>query len=121
MPVSLCPRAGTPDQDVERDRLFAARDYYSRTRPSEVVMSFRTKIVTAVDATAVQVGLRMRLRIVAPIKNSNPRAAWSVMRRATRSLPPAPRASKVARIIPIKITKLPNASANVRKAFRVVW
>jgi hypothetical protein len=48
-------------------------------------MSLRTTMVTAVAETAVQVGLRM----VAPTKNSSPREACSVIRRATRRLPPA--------------------------------
>src|SRR5215211_1560274 len=83
----------------------------------ESVMSWRTAMVTAVAATAVHVGLRMRFKMVAPTKNSRPRAAWSVICRATRPLPSAPRATRVARTIPAKMIKLPTTSETIRRVF----
>ena len=72
-------------------------------------------------ATAVHVGLSIRLRIVAAMKNSRPRAAWSDIRRAALSLPPAPLLSVAARRMPRKITRLPASSENIRAASTTAW
>src|SRR5918997_4512003 len=60
---------------------------------------------------------RTAMSMAASTKNSRRRPAWSVISRATRSLPPAaPRTSRVARRMPRKITRLPTTSENIRAA-----
>jgi L-lactate permease len=96
-------------------------DPWLATLLKESVRSCRIATVMAVTATAVHVGSRVRLRMVAATKNSSPSAAWSPMLRATRALPPAPRASGVARKMPRKITRLPASREAIRTASSAAW